>query len=147
MTTPKISLYFMGTDAFAAVILERLANDALFDVLGVVTPPDRPMGRKQVPTSCAVKARAEALGLLVFHEPEKVVGKAFDFLVVASYGHLLSAEILGAPKVAPVNVHGSLLPKYRGASPIQAALLHGDRVTGVSLQHMALQMDAGPVYS
>src|SRR3989338_9908825 len=103
MTTPKISLYFMGTDAFAAVILNRLRTDALFDVLGVVTPPDRPLGRKQVLTPCAVKESAEALGLSVFHEPKKVVGKVFDFLLVASYGYRLSTEVLGAPKVAPVN--------------------------------------------
>lgn len=147
MATSKISLYFLGTDEFASVILRRLATDPLFEVRGVVVPLDRPQGRKQELVPCPVKSCAVELGLEISEDPQSLVGKEVDFLVVASYGHLLSKEVLSVPRVASLNVHGSLLPQYRGASPIQAALLNGDRVTGVCLQRMVSKLDAGPVYS
>ena len=147
MAITKISLYFMGTDAFASVILKRLAKDLSFEMKGVVTPSDRLVGRKQTVEACPVKVLATSLNVPIFHEPEIVVGQSYDFLVVASYGQILSREILESPRVAALNVHGSLLPMYRGASPIQAALLNGDRVTGISLQRMVSKLDAGPVYS
>jgi methionyl-tRNA formyltransferase len=147
MATPKISLYFMGTDAFASVVLKRLADDSLFEVRGVVVPPDRPVGRKQVMTPCPTKVMAEELGLGVLYEPKDLIGKDVDFFVVASYGRILSEDVLNTPKYASVNLHCSLLPMYRGASPIQAALLHGDKVSGVCLQRMVKKLDAGGVYS
>ena len=147
MATSKISLYFLGTDEFASVVLSRLAMDELFEVRGVVVPPDRPQGRKKELRPCPVKARALELGLEISVDPQSLLEKEVDFLIVASYGHLLSKEVLSVPRVASLNVHGSLLPQYRGASPIQAALLNGDRVTGVCLQRMVSKLDAGPVYS
>lgn len=147
MATSKISLYFLGTDAFATVILRRLALDSAFDVRGVVVPPDRPSGRGQPLAACPVKIEAETFGLPIFYDACDLLEKEANFFVVASYGHLLSRAVLAIPRTACVNIHCSMLPRYRGAAPIQAALLNGDRVTGVSVQHMVPQLDAGPVYA
>jgi len=140
-------MVFMGTDDFAASILKRLARDPLFEVLFVVTPPDRPVGRKQVLTSCPVKILSDSLGLTVSFEPKDTLSIDFDFLVVASYGRILPESILNKAKYKSLNVHGSMLPAYRGASPIQTAILNGDDVTGISVMQMVKRMDAGPVFS
>ena len=147
MPTSKISLYFLGTDAFASTNLKRLLGDERFEVLGVVVPPDKRVGRKQELKPCVVKVLAMEMGLEVLHAPEELLGREMDFLVVVSYGVILGDEILGLPKVAALNVHGSLLPKYRGASPIASVILNGDEVTGVSVMKVVKKMDAGPVYA
>lgn len=147
MTKDKISLYFFGTDAFAATILKRLLSDHSFDVRGVVVPPDAPVGRRQVLIPCPVKELSVERGLSVVYDPMELLNEQIDFFVVASYGRILSQSILDIPRISSVNVHASLLPQYRGASPIQTALLNGDRVTGICLIKMVKRMDAGPIYS
>ena len=147
MPNPKISLYFLGTDSFAVTVLQRLVDDDQFEILGVITPPDRKAGRKQEVQSCAVKKEAVENGLKVEHDLEVLKGKEMDFLVVVSYGYFLDDEVLQLPKYASLNVHASLLPKYRGASPVASAVLNGDEVTGVSVMQMVKKMDAGPVYA
>lgn len=147
MPTSKISVYFAGTDGFAATCLGRILEDEQYAVLGVLVPPDQKVGRKQELQPCDVKVLAEKNDLDVFYEPQDLVGREMDFLVVVSYGRFLTPKILSIPKVAALNVHGSLLPKYRGASPISSAILNGDDVTGVCVMGMVKKMDAGPVYA
>lgn len=146
MTTNKISLYFLGTDDFAATILARILQDEKLQVLGVVTPSDKKVGRKQILTPCATKELALGINVPVFHDYKELLGENMDFLVTASYGYFLPAKILTLSRFESLNVHGSLLPKYRGASPIQAAILNGDKVTGISVMRMTSRMDAGEVF-
>jgi len=144
----KNTLCFLGTDGFAATILERLLKEDGMKVLGVVTPLDARVGRKQVLTPCAVKQVALNAKLPLFEETSELLSlERPDFLVVVSYGYFLKEKILNFPKYLSLNVHASMLPKYRGASPIQTALLNGDAVSGVSIMEMVEKMDAGPVYA
>lgn len=140
---------FFGTSEFAVPSLQAAGKHA--QVLGVVTQPDRPAGRghKRVPTP--VKRAALELGLPV-HEPESLREFArsgalagCDLFVVASYGKILPPELLGIPRLGALNVHPSLLPAYRGATPIRAALLNGDAHTGVTIMLMDAGMDTGDV--
>lgn len=149
------SIVFLGTSAFAVPSLKALASDERFDVRLVITQPDRPVGRKQVLTPPPVKTAALELGLSVL-QPEKLNANFQslksqvpnpDFLIVVSYGQILSENVLLWPKIAAINVHASLLPKYRGASPIQHAILGGDTVTGVTIQRMVKELDAGAILS
>jgi len=151
-STSKI--VFLGTSAFAVPSLRVLAGDPRFKVELVITQPDRPVGRKQILTLPPIKVAAKELGLPIF-QPENInqaisdkrLAVSADFLIVVSYGQLLSQELLDWPTVAAVNVHASLLPKYRGASPIQHAILAGDGETGITIQKMARELDSGPVLS
>lgn len=150
-----ISLFFLGTPRFAAAVLETLAEDPAFAIPLVITQPDQPVGRKQVLTAPAVKEAALKKGLNVF-QPRKIndellphleregIGRP-DFLVTVAYGELLKQHVLDLPTVAPLNVHASLLPHWRGASPIEHAILAGDTRSGISVQRMVLALDAGPV--
>jgi len=148
MTTQKISLYFFGTDEFATTILKRLVEDSIYEVRGVVTPFDQPVGRKKVLTPCPVKQFAETVNLPVYHDLSEVISlPSPDFIVVASYGRYLPQAVLNWPRIEPLNIHPSMLPHYRGASPIQTALLNGDKLTGICLIKMVKRMDAGPVYA
>ncbi len=150
-----IKVVFMGTPTFAVPSLKALMEDDRFEVTLVITQPDRPVGRKQVVTMPPVKEVAQAAGIPVFQPANvKKEWEAYvkehaltrpDFLIVVAYGQLLSQELLDWPTIAPVNVHGSLLPAYRGASPMQEALLRGDNKTGVTLQRMVKELDAGPI--
>ena len=133
--------------------LENLYREDGIEILAVVTQPDKPQGRKQIMTASAVKNSATKLGLKVLQpknkkelaaELEKI--EQADFFVVIAYGIILSKEILAMPKLGPINVHASLLPKYRGASPIQESLLNGDSETGVSIMAMDETMDHGNIY-
>ncbi len=154
MTSPT-SIIFCGTPAFAVPSLRALHADPAFKILGVVTQPDRPVGRKQELQPSDTKRAAEALGLTVV-QPEKLntalpeleaqFGRP-DFLVVVAYGQILSQAVLDWPTVMPVNVHGSLLPHWRGASPVEHAILAGDSETGVTVQKMAKKLDAGDILS
>lgn len=143
---------FMGTPDFAAASLEAL-YDAGFDVAGVFTQPDKPRGRGMELSYSPVKELALKHGTPVF-QPEKMrdgtaleAVKALepDILAVVAYGRILPDDILAAPKYGAVNVHGSLLPKYRGSAPIQWAVLNGDEETGVSTMYLASEMDTGDV--
>jgi methionyl-tRNA formyltransferase len=140
---------FFGTPEFAVPCLDALGDVA--EVVGVVCQPDRPSGRGLVLAPPPVKVRAEALGLTVV-QPEKVRTEAFatwvkeqqaDVALVVAYGRILPKEVLSAPRLGCVNVHASLLPRWRGAAPITWAVVHGDRRTGITLMQMDEGMDTG----
>ncbi len=143
---------FMGTPEFAVPSLRALIAGK-FEIAAVFTQPDRPAGRGQKPHASPVKQLALEHGLEV-HQPEKVRGEEHrplferfqaDFIVVVAYGQILPKWLLSTARIAPVNVHGSLLPKYRGAAPVIWALLNGDRVTGITTMLMEERLDAGPI--
>ncbi len=134
--TKKKSISFFGTDELAVTVLARLHSDPQFKIANVVTAPSAP-----------VHDFALGKGLSVLNAPEEVLVHPVDFIVVAVYGRLLSEAILNHPRYACVNVHPSLLPQYRGASPIRSALLHGDKITGVSIMKVEPTLDTGPVYA
>jgi len=146
---------FMGTPDFAAASLRRILNDG-FEVVGVFTQPDKPKGRGMELSFSPVKELALQHGIPVF-QPEKMRDGAAlealkglfpDVLAVVAYGRILPPEMLEVPKYGAVNVHGSLLPKYRGAAPIQWAVLNGDETTGVTTMYLANEMDTGDmIYS
>lgn len=144
-------IVFMGTPEFSVPALEALAKYPGFDVLLAVTQPDRPKGRGKKLSPSAVKQAALTLGIEVF-QPEKIntpegialiSGLEPDYFVVVAFGQILSRQMLDIPKTYPINIHASLLPKYRGAAPIQAAVLNMDEQTGVTTMVMAEKMDAG----
>ena len=143
---------FAGTPEFAVPPLQALVN-AGFDVCGVYTQPDRPAGRGRKPRPSPVKALAESLDLPIF-QPASLRDPAAqnelsalrpDVMVVVAYGLILPAAVLAIPRMGCVNIHASLLPRWRGAAPIQRALLAGDTATGVSLMQMDAGLDTGPV--
>ncbi|MYC26758.1 MAG: methionyl-tRNA formyltransferase [Nitrospira sp. SB0662_bin_26] len=143
---------FMGTPAFAVPSLEALANSD-HEVVGVVTQPDRPKDRGQAVVPCPVKELALAKGLPV-SQPDKIKSPEFlqqlaewkpDVIAVTAFGRILPKPILDLPPMGCVNVHGSLLPAYRGAAPIQWALIHGDTETGITTMVMDEGMDTGAV--
>lgn len=145
-------IVFMGTPDFAAASLQKLLDER-FEVVGVFTQPDKPKGRGMELAFSPVKELALAAGLPVY-QPERLRdGTALailrelrpDILVVVAYGRILPDELLALPKYGAVNVHGSLLPKYRGSAPIQWAVLNGDEVTGVTTMYLAHEMDTGDV--
>lgn len=146
------SVIFMGTPQFSAPILSSLIDNG-YDVLAVVTQPDRRVGRKHVLTASPVKQVAVAHDIEVL-QPEKISGSpemaraielAPDLIVTAAFGQFLPTKLLKAAKVAAVNVHASLLPKYRGGAPVHYAIMNGDSETGVSIMFMEKKMDAGAV--
>jgi methionyl-tRNA formyltransferase len=150
-----INVIFMGTPWFACAPLEALCQDKRFTVQAVITQEDKKIGRKQIETPTPVKKVAISHNLPVL-QPSKLKGNTDfqkilkdlkpDFIVVAAYGKILDKETLKIPKISCVNIHTSLLPKYRGASPIQQALLNGDRETGIAIMQMSEKMDEGDIY-
>ena len=143
---------FMGTPAFAVPSLEALDNSD-HEVVGVVTQPDRPKGRGQAVVPCPVKELAMSRGLPV-RQPDKIKSPEFlqqlsewkpDVIAVTAFGRFLPKAILELPPMGCVNVHGSLLPAYRGAAPIQWALIHGNAETGITTMVMDEGMDTGAV--
>lgn len=145
-------VFFMGTPDFAAVSLGALL-DRGFEIVGVFTQPDKPVGRRQLFTPPPVKALALERGIEVY-QPRKlrdgaaaelIRSKRPDVIAVVAYGRILPREILELPPLGCVNIHGSLLPKYRGAAPIQWAVINGERETGVTAQYMAQELDAGDI--
>lgn len=143
-------ILFMGTPDFAREALEKLYNSG-YEIAGVVAPPDRPKGRGMKMIACPVKEFALEKGLPIFqpeklsHIKEEIRNMAPDMIVVVSYGKFLSKSILQIPKYGCLNVHPSLLPKYRGSAPIQWAILNGDKVTGTTIMKMNEKMDAGDI--
>lgn len=145
-------IVFMGTPDFAAASLQRLIDEK-FDIAGVFTQPDKPKGRGMELAYSPVKELALTNGLPVYQPAKMRDGTALeiikelapDILAVVAYGRILPDDILAVPRYGAVNVHGSLLPKYRGAAPIQWAVLNGDKVTGVSTMYLASEMDTGDV--
>jgi methionyl-tRNA formyltransferase len=147
-----LKVLFLGTSEFSCPSLESLLESA-HETIGVVTQPDRPKGRGQKFSPSPVKSLAVAKGLPVF-QPEKVrdhssleVLKSFhpDLMVVVAYGQILSPAVLAIPRRGCVNVHASLLPKFRGAAPIARAILEGETKTGVTTMLMDAGMDTGPI--
>ncbi|MCD1024291.1 methionyl-tRNA formyltransferase [Enterococcus sp. SMC-9] len=147
-------IVFMGTPAFSVPILEGLLA-AGYDVQAVVTQPDRPVGRKHVITPPPVKAAALKRDLLVL-QPEKISGSpemakiaelAPDLIVTAAFGQFLPEKLLQIPRLGSINVHASLLPKYRGGAPVHYAIMNGDDKTGVTIMEMIKKMDAGAIYN
>lgn len=143
---------FMGTPDFAACSLQKLIDEK-YDVVGVFTQPDKPRGRGMEVSFSPVKEIAVKYDIPVY-QPEKMRdGTALailkelnpDVIAVVAYGRLLPDDILELPRLGCINVHGSLLPAYRGSAPIQWAVLNGDKVTGVSTMYMATEMDAGDI--
>ncbi len=148
-----IRTIFLGSPTFAEPSLHALASDPRFVVALVVTQPDRRAGRGRATTPPAVKSAADALGLPTF-QPDDLQGQdavstlnavAPDLLVVVAYGELLGRHVLQLAPFGAINVHPSLLPRYRGATPIPAAILNGDPTTGVSIIKLVRRLDAGPI--
>ncbi len=147
-----MKIVFMGTPDFASPCLERLIK-LKYDVAAVFTQPDKPSGRGYKLMPPAVKVTALEYGLTV-HQPDTLKsGEAEtllkelepDLIVVVAYGKLLPKNILDIPKLGCINIHGSLLPKYRGAAPIQYAVLNGDKITGVTSMYMDVGLDTGDI--
>ena len=154
---PPLRVVFMGTPEFAAAILDRLLNSPHVECAAAYTQPDRPAGRGKKLTPPPVKILAQERGLPVFQpshfkvNPEgdaavhELAALKPDVLVVAAYGLILPRRVLDIPGLMPVNVHASLLPKYRGAAPIQRAVMNGESVTGVTIMRMEAGLDTGPM--
>ncbi|WP_125766999.1 methionyl-tRNA formyltransferase [Lapidilactobacillus wuchangensis] len=149
------SIVFMGTPEFAVPILQALAAQPEYQILAVVTQPDKPVGRKHILTPSPVKVAATALGIKIYQparltkSPElaELIALQPDLLITAAFGQFLPKSLLAAAKILPLNVHGSLLPKYRGGAPIQRAIMNGDTETGVTIMEMVAKMDAGDMIS
>jgi methionyl-tRNA formyltransferase len=156
LTTQKIAqirIVFMGTPDFSKIILEGLVSEG-YNVVSVFTQPDRPVGRKQEITSSPVKICAMQNGIPV-EQPERLDDEAVkaisllkpDLVIVAAYGEIVPKRILDMPGFGCLNIHTSILPRWRGASPIQNALLAGDEMTGVTIMLMDEALDTGPIIS
>lgn len=150
----SLGLVYFGTPDFAVPTLQHLL-DRSFRVLAVVTQPDRPRGRGQKQSEGPVKAVARSRGVPVL-QPDRLKDDGFleqvrrlspDLGVVAAYGKILPQALLGIPRLGLVNVHASLLPRWRGASPVHRAVMSGDRETGVSIMRVVRELDAGPVFA
>ncbi len=149
-------IVFFGTSEFAVPSLKALMDDGRFEILGVVTQPDRPVGRHAVLTPPAVKLEIPAQAGIQILQPEKLkdesfqtwikgVGPECDAFVIISYGKILPQWLLDLPKHGVINVHGSLLPRWRGASPIQAAIAAGDEKSGITIMQLDAYMDHGSI--
>ena len=144
-------IVFMGTPDFAVGSLKALAEAGKYEIVSVITQPDRPKGRGRQMLMTPVKEYALSQGYEV-HQPQRVKTPEFvaqlremnpDLIVVAAFGQLLSQEILSMPKYGCINVHASLLPKYRGAAPIHYAIMQGEKESGVTIMQMDIGMDTG----
>jgi methionyl-tRNA formyltransferase len=146
-----MNVVFMGTPDFAVPSLVKIAK--CHTVQAVFTQPDKPVGRKMILTPPDVKVCAEKLGIKVYQPQKLKAGDSYeiiknlnpDVIVVVAYGQILPENILNIPKYGCINVHGSLLPKYRGAAPIQWSVLNGDKVTGVTTMYMEKGLDTGDI--
>lgn len=145
-------IVFLGSDAIALPGLEWLAAQPGVELAGVFTQPDRPVGRGQAVKPNAIKEWALRRGLPVLQpaklgpaERDALAALKPDLALVMAYGHILKDEFIAAPRLGTVNLHASILPKYRGASPIQTAIAEGERETGVALMRIVRELDAGPV--
>jgi methionyl-tRNA formyltransferase len=147
-----MKIIFIGTPKFASIILEKLINGGYKPVLAI-TSPDKPAGRKQVLTPSKVKITAQEQNICI-EQPEKISSIKNkissikpDLIILAAYGQIIPKDILNIPKFGAINIHPSLLPKYRGASPIQSAILNKDKETGITIYFMDEKMDHGPIIS
>lgn len=147
-----MNIVFMGTPEFGATILKEINKQ--HNVVLVVTQPDKVVGRKKEIEYSAVKKTAIELNIPVF-QPQNIRNEYqyiidnfdFDLIVTAAYGQIVGTKLLNYPKYKAINVHGSLLPKYRGGAPIQRSIINGDKVTGITIMYMAKGMDSGDILS
>jgi methionyl-tRNA formyltransferase len=147
----EIKLVFFGTSTFSATVLQRLLENPAFSIAAVVTATDKPAGRKQEMQESAVAKTAAKYSFPVLKPKTLKDGAIFqelkklsaDLFLVAAYGKIIPKNILDLPKLGPINIHGSLLPEYRGASPLHAAILDGRSKTGITIMRMDEQMDHG----
>ena len=150
----KIRLYYLGSGEIGIPVLESLVSCQTIDLLGCATQPNRPKGRKRVSTPTPIGRKCKDLGLEPA-KPESVNSPDFlkllrsldvDLVIVFSFGQILRKPLLNLPRFGCLNIHTSLLPSYRGASPISAAILSGDSVSGISFMKMDQGLDTGPIY-
>lgn len=150
-----LRIVFFGTSSFAVPALQMLKKQSWAEIVAVVSTPSKPVGRRQEIVSSPITKETKKLGLLVL-EPEKLKSPEWletfsklnpDLVVLASYGKIVPQSVLDIPKHGFINIHPSLLPKYRGASPIEGTILGGDKKTGVTIMKMDAQMDHGPILS
>lgn len=148
-----LRIVFCGTPAFGLPALERLLAAADFSIEAVITQPDRPSGRGNQRASSPIKNAALAAGLHVY-QPEKIRSDsateflkrvAPDAVVIIAYGQIIPADLLGVPRLGWINLHASLLPRYRGAAPIQRAILNGETRTGLTTMQIEAGLDTGPI--
>lgn len=152
-TVGKLRVVYMGTPDFAATILDRVSQWEGAEIVGVYTQPDRPCGRGQVCKPSAVKMLALEKGYDIYQplnfkeddDVEQLKALKPDVLLVAAYGLILPQRVLDIATHGAINVHASLLPKYRGAAPIQRAIMNGDPVTGITIMQMEKGLDSGPI--
>jgi methionyl-tRNA formyltransferase len=145
-------IVFMGTPDFSVPVLRRIIEDG-YEVIGVVTQPDRPVGRKKVLTPPPVKVEALKHGIPVYQpekirqkeEMEKIISLNPDLIITAAFGQILPKEILETPAHGCINVHASLLPELRGGAPIHYALIQGKKKTGITIMYMVEKLDAGDI--
>ena len=155
MLLMSTSVVFMGTPEFAVPILQSLIDNPEYDIQAVLTQPDHHIGRKRTLHQSPVKELAEQYNIEVLQpaklskspEMEKIISLQPDLMITAAYGQFLPTKLLAAAKIAAINVHGSLLAKYRGGAPIQYSIINGDKETGVSIMYMVKKMDAGDIIS
>jgi len=149
----KVKIIFVGTAAFGLPAFKALAENENFEIVLVITQPDKPIGRKQIITSPPIKIAAEKKDITILQPEhildikEKISLLKPDLIIVAAYAQLIPEAILRLPKHGCLNLHASLLPKYRGAAIIQAAILNGDEQTGLSIVKMDKGLDSGPILS
>ncbi len=152
-TEKRLNVVFMGTPDFAAASLRHLLAWGRYDIVGVYSQPDRPCGRGQVCTPPAVKVAAMEAQLPVFQplnfktqaDVDQLAALSPDLLLVAAYGLILPQTVLDIPRLGAINVHASLLPEYRGAAPIQRAIMDGRHVTGITIMRMEAGLDTGDI--
>lgn len=148
-----MKIVYMGTPDFAVPALKKLAGSKEHSVIAAFTQPDKPRGRKMILTPPDVKVCAQQLGIPVYQPASMRTEEAYgslkelnpDVIVVAAYGQILPKAVLDLPKYGCVNIHGSLLPKYRGAAPIQQSVLDGEKITGVTTMLMDVGLDTGDI--
>lgn len=151
MRSNSIKFAFFGTDAFAVKVLNTLKERGLLPLL-IITTPDKPVGRKQIMTAPPTKIWGTINNIEIIQPenlrtiPPELTETTFDFFLVASYGKIIPQAILDLPKLGALNIHPSLLPKYRGASPLEYTILNGDTETGVAVMLMDAEMDHGPIF-
>jgi len=145
----ELNVIFMGTPIFSVPILEALIENT--NVIGVVTSPDAYVGRKKVLTACPVKETAEKYNIMTYspiklkNDNDFILELNPDIIITCAYGQIVPEEVLNCPRLGCINIHASLLPKYRGASPIHHAIMNGEAETGITLMYMAKGLDTGDI--
>ena len=152
MKSKEIKIIFMGTPSISAYVLEEMIKEG-YNIIGVISQPDRPQGRKHIISATPTKEVANRYNIPCYQKEKIRLDYEFlkeikpDLILTLAYGQILPQGLLDIPSLGCLNLHGSLLPKYRGAAPIQYALINNEKETGMSLMEMTAQMDAGRVYA